>query len=64
MGANVGQTHIAEGNTVAAGDTLMVLECMKMEFPVLASAHGTVQSLKVAPGDAVEEGALLAVLAG
>jgi len=51
---------VSEGSTVSAGDEIMVLESMKMEIPVVAPASGTVQSLHVAEGDAVEAGSLLA----
>ena len=53
--ANVGQA-------VKAGDTLVVVEAMKMEIPVVAPQDGTVASINVAVGDAVEAGALLATL--
>ena len=44
------------------GDTVLVLEIMKMETPVVAPEDGTVASIDVAVGDAVESGALLATL--
>ncbi len=48
---------------VGAGAAVVVLEAMKMEHEVLAETAGTVQSLAVAVGDAVEEGQLLLTLA-
>ena len=62
MAANVWKVVVAEGDAVAAGDTLLVLESMKMEIPVLADAGGTVTRLPAAEGTVVQEGDLLAVL--
>ena len=50
------------GDSVKKGDTLLVLEIMKMETPVVAPQDGTVASIDVAVGDQVESGALLATL--
>ena len=50
------------GDAVSKGDTILVLEIMKMETPVVAPQDGTVASIVVAVGDAVESGALLATL--
>ena len=50
------------GDSVKRGDTLLVLEIMKMETPVVATEDGTVASIDVAVGDSVESGALLATL--
>jgi acetyl-CoA carboxylase biotin carboxyl carrier protein len=62
MVANVWKVVAAEGDRVSDGDTLVVLESMKMEIPVLAEASGTVTSLGVAEGDVVQEGDLIAVI--
>ena len=48
------------GDAVKKGDAVLVLEIMKMETPVVAPEDGTVASIDVAVGDAVESGALLA----
>ena len=53
--ANVGQK-------VAKGDAVVIIEAMKMEIPVVAPEDGTVASIEVAVGDAVEAGAVLATL--
>lgn len=53
--ANVGQS-------VQAGDAVVIIEAMKMEIPVVAPEAGTVASINVAVGDAVESGAVLATL--
>ena len=50
------------GDAVKKGDTVLILEVMKMETPVVAPEDGTVASIDVAVGDAVESGALLASL--
>ena len=53
--ANVGQS-------VKAGDAVVIIEAMKMEIPVVAPQDGTVASIDVSVGDAVEAGAVLATL--
>ncbi|MCM1125535.1 MAG: biotin/lipoyl-binding carrier protein [Lachnospiraceae bacterium] len=50
------------GQAVKAGDTVVILEAMKMEIPVVAPQDGTVASIDVSVGDPVEAGALLATL--
>lgn len=50
------------GQALKAGDTVLVLEAMKMEIPVVAPQDGTVASIDVTVGDPVEAGALLATL--
>ncbi len=50
------------GTSVKKGDTVLILEVMKMETPVVAPEDGTVASIDVAVGDQVESGALLATL--
>ena len=62
MVANVRKTAVQEGDTVAEGDLLVVLESMKMEIPVLAESAGTVTALPVSEGTVVQEGDLLAVI--
>ena len=59
MVANVLTLAVAPGDRVAAGDTVVLLESMKMEIPVLVEAPGTVRAIKVAPGDVVQEGDVL-----
>jgi acetyl-CoA carboxylase biotin carboxyl carrier protein len=62
MVANVWKVVVAEGDSVEAGDTLVILESMKMEIPVVTEDGGTVAQLKVAEGDVVQEGDLIAVV--
>ena len=50
------------GDAVKKGDPIVILEAMKMEIPAVATEDGTVASIDVAVGDAVEAGALLATL--
>ena len=50
------------GSRLEAGDTIMILESMKMEIPVMAEDGGTLVALSVAEGEAVREGQVVAVL--
>ena len=50
------------GDTVAAGDPVIVLESMKMEIPVEAPSAGTVKEISVAEGQTVQEGDTVALL--
>jgi acetyl-CoA carboxylase biotin carboxyl carrier protein len=56
MVANVWKVVAAQGDHVDDGDTLVILESMKMEIPVLAESAGTVTAMYVAEGDVVQEG--------
>jgi acetyl-CoA carboxylase biotin carboxyl carrier protein len=62
MVANVWQVVTSEGDEVSEGDTLVILESMKMEIPVLVETPGKVTKLAVAEGDVVQEGDLIAVI--
>ena len=62
MVANVWRVLVSPGETVAAGDPLVILESMKMEIPVISDSAGTVTSLAVNEGDVVQEGDLIAVI--
>ena len=50
------------GQTVKRGDTIVILEVMKMETPVVSEADGTIASIDVAKGDSVEVGTVLATM--
>ncbi len=50
------------GQSVKKGDTVVIIEAMKMEIPVVAPEDGTVASIDAAVGDAIESGAVLATL--
>ena len=60
MVANVWKVVTAEGEEVSDGATLVILESMKMEIPILAEESGTVTKLHVAEGDVVQEDELIA----
>ncbi|MBV9013301.1 MAG: biotin/lipoyl-binding carrier protein [Pseudonocardiales bacterium] len=62
MVANVWKVVVAEGDPVSDGDTLVILESMKMEIPVLSEVEGTVAKLAVSEGDVVQQGDLIAVV--
>lgn len=62
MVANVWKILVKEGDQVSEGDTLVILESMKMEIPVPAEDDGVVAQLKVAEGDVIQEGDLIAVI--
>ena len=50
------------GKAVKKGETVVIVEAMKMEIPVVAPQDGTVASIDVAVGDTVDAGATLATL--
>ena len=59
ISGNVWKIEVADGATVNEGDTIMIMESMKMEIPVEAPASGTCR-LSVSEGQNVQEGDLLA----
>jgi acetyl-CoA carboxylase biotin carboxyl carrier protein len=59
---NVLSVVVQEGTPVLAGDTIVILESMKMEIPVLTEYDGVVRDLAVHAGDVVQEGDVLAVV--
>jgi len=60
MVANVWKIVAAEGDEVTDGDTLVILESMKMEIPVIAEVDGVVTKIAVTEGQVVQEGDLIA----
>lgn len=60
MTANVWKVLVAAGDAVSDGDTLAILESMKMEIPVIVEQSGVVTSVAVAEGDVVQEDDLIA----
>lgn len=62
MVANVWKVVASPGDSVTEGDTLVILESMKMEIPVVAEADGVVQQMAVNEGDVVQEGDLIAII--
>lgn len=61
---NVWKIEKQVGDAVTEGDTVVILESMKMEIPVEAPAAGTVASILTEEGAVVEEGAVLATIEG
>ena len=59
MQGTVIKVAVSDGDTVATGDLVVVLEAMKMENPVTAHKNGTIKSLAVEPGSSVGQGAAL-----
>ncbi len=62
MQGTIVKVLVTEGDTVEAGQTLCVLEAMKMENPINADRAGVVKELRVKPGDALGAGDVVAVL--
>ena len=58
----VWKIEVQVGDTVEEGDTVVILESMKMEMPVEAEDEGRVKEILVAEGQAVSEGDPLVVL--
>jgi len=59
MPATVVRVEVSPGTVVHRGDTLVILEAMKMELPIRASSDGTVKSVSCKPGDLVQPGIAL-----
>jgi len=62
IAGSVWKIERAVGDVVKEEDVLMVLESMKMEIPVEAPCAGRVREIRVREGQAIEEGAILAVI--
>jgi acetyl-CoA carboxylase biotin carboxyl carrier protein len=60
--ANVQKVTAKAGDTVGPEDTLVILESMKMEIPVLAEVAGTIAEMKVSEGEVVRDGDPIAVI--
>ena len=58
----VWKVEVAPGDHVEQDDDLVVLECMKMEIPLVAEVEGRVVEIRCAEGDVVEEGQILLVI--
>ncbi|WOC13160.1 hypothetical protein MP11Mi_22570 [Gordonia sp. MP11Mi] len=58
--ATVLEVSVGEGQSVSVGDTLVLLESMKMEIPVLAEDPGTIGLVKVKVGDVIQAGDVIA----
>jgi acetyl-CoA carboxylase biotin carboxyl carrier protein len=62
MVANVWKVLVTPGQQVSSGETLVILESMKMEIPVEAPVDGTVSTVNVEEGGVVQEGDVIAVI--
>ena len=60
--ANVWQVVAEEGQMVAEGDEICILESMKMEIPVVTEVPGVVREIHVEPEQVVQEGDLIALI--
>ena len=60
--ASVLEVVVRKGDRIGAGDTLVLLESMKMEIPVIAEIDGTITEVNVAVGDVIQAGHLIAVI--
>ena len=60
--ATIGSVAVAVGDRVGPADTLVILESMKMEIPVLAEVAGVIREVAVRAGDAIGEGDVIAVI--
>jgi acetyl-CoA/propionyl-CoA carboxylase biotin carboxyl carrier protein len=63
MQGTIVKVLVEVGDTVEAGDTVCVLEAMKMENNITAEAAGTVAEVRIAPGDSVGSGDIVAIIA-
>ena len=59
---NVWKIEKAVGDSVAEGESILILESMKMEIPVEAPCAGRIAEIRVSEGQSIEEGAVLAVI--
>ncbi len=62
MVANVWKVLVSVGDQVTEGDTLVILESMKMEIPVEATVSGKVEEVRVVEGGVIQEGEVIAVI--
>ncbi len=62
VSGSVWKILVAEGDSVELDDEIMILECMKMEIPVFATAAGVVKTIAVAEADNVLEEQVLAIV--
>jgi acetyl-CoA carboxylase biotin carboxyl carrier protein len=62
VSGSVWKVEVAQGQRVAKGDVLVIIESMKMEIPVIAEASGVVAAITVAESEAIDEGRTVAIL--
>ena len=63
MVANIAKVTVVSGEQVEPGTTIVILESMKMEIPVLCESAGTITAVHVNEGDVVQEGDVIAEIA-
>jgi acetyl-CoA carboxylase biotin carboxyl carrier protein len=64
IAGNVWKIQLKPGDKVEFEGEIMILESMKMEIPVLSPKGGTIKEIKVAEGEAIAEGQLVAIIDG
>ena len=64
IAGNVWKIQLKPGDKVEAEGEIMILESMKMEIPLLSPKGGTIKEIKVAEGEAIAEGQLVAIIDG
>ncbi len=64
IAGNVWKIQLKPGDKVELEGEIMILESMKMEIPVLSPKGGTIKEIKVAEGEAIAEGQLVAIIDG
>ncbi len=62
MAGSVWKIVVKEGDVVASGQDVVILESMKMEIPLTAQKDGTIKEIKVQEGDFVNEGDVVAII--
>ena len=62
IAGNVWKVERQVGDEVEEEDVIMIIESMKMEIPVEAPCDGRISEIRVAEGEAIEEGAILAII--
>ncbi len=62
IAGNLWKIEKAVGDLVETDDVIMIIESMKMEIPVEAPCQGTISEIRVAEGDSIEEGMILAMI--
>lgn len=62
MPGTILNVNVSEGDSIASGDVLLILEAMKMENEIKSEVSGTVKTVNINEGDAVETGEALIVI--
>ncbi len=64
MVSNVWKIMVAVGDRIGPGDTVVILESMKMEIPVVCESGGVITEIAVHEGEVIQEGDLIAIIDG